>query len=132
MFGIIKMAAVSFVLSYGAVTVYNLPVQKLEAAVSGKYQDRIPASEKVPVQAAGEIEQGAAIAGSTSLATKGDRLTTPVERCVSQTWPYVSEECGSRVSGTAPKQIRVISIESRAEGNKLGVALAPRISVAQR
>ena len=132
MIGIIKMAALSFVLSYGAVTVYNLPVQKLEAAVSSKYQDRIPTSDEVPMQANGGIEQGAAIAGVTSSATKGDRLATPAERCALQAWPYVSEECASRVSGTSPKQVRIISIESRPNGNTSVAALAPTTIVAQR
>ncbi len=41
MIGFIKLAALSAALSYSAVTAYNTPVQKLEAAVGGKYQDRI-------------------------------------------------------------------------------------------
>ncbi len=41
MIGFVKLAALSAAFSYSAVTAYNMPVLKLEAALGGKYQDRI-------------------------------------------------------------------------------------------
>jgi hypothetical protein len=80
MIGLIKMAAVSAALSYGAVTAYNLPVQKLEAAVSGKYQDRIPSSEEAPVRAAAS-DHGSMVetAAGPNRSGKGDRLAHPAD-----------------------------------------------------
>ncbi len=51
MIGFIKLAALSAALSYSAVTAYTMPVQKLEAAVGGKYQDRIRAEVQQPARA---------------------------------------------------------------------------------
>ena len=51
MIGFIKLAALSAALSYSAVTAYNIPVQKLETAVGGKYQDRILSDSQPSVRA---------------------------------------------------------------------------------
>jgi hypothetical protein len=48
----IKMAALGAVLSYSAVSAYNQPVRKLEAALSADYQDRIPSTDDGPKTAA--------------------------------------------------------------------------------
>jgi hypothetical protein len=51
MIGFVKLAALSAALSCSVVTAYNMPVLKLEAAVGGKYQDRILAQGELTVHA---------------------------------------------------------------------------------
>jgi len=103
MFGLIKMAALSAALSYSAVTAYNLPVQKLEAAVSGKYRDRIlPGAEDA---AASETVDQARATGTG----KGDRTVTRSQPAV-----------------------QLITIDSREGVNTSVLTRVPQISVAGR
>ena len=108
MIGIIKIAAVGAALSYGGALVYDLPVRKLETAVSGKYQDRIPASDDAPIASTGPIEQPTAVAEAAG-AGKGDRQTVLHEPAA-----------------------RLITIESREGENTSVLVRLPQTIVAQR
>jgi hypothetical protein len=74
MFGIAKVAALGAALSVGAATAYDLPMRKLEAAVEGKYQDRIAPSSAGAVFAPASVETTGSLAIARS--GKGDRLAT--------------------------------------------------------
>jgi hypothetical protein len=73
MFGIAKVAALGAALSVGAATAYDLPMRKLEAAVGGKYQDRIAPSSAGAGFAAVSVETTGSLAG-VARSGKGDRL----------------------------------------------------------
>jgi hypothetical protein len=73
MFGFAKIAVLGAALSVGAATAYDLPMRKLEAAVGGKYQDRVLPS----AEGAGFSRASVEITGSVGSLTrpgKGDRL----------------------------------------------------------
>lgn len=108
MIGIIKIAAVGAALSYGGALVYDLPVRKLETAVSSKYQDRIPSSDDAPIATTRHIEQPTALIEATSTG-KGDRLTV-------------------RQEPTA----RLVTIESREGENTSILVRQPQTIIAQR
>jgi hypothetical protein len=73
MFGIAKVAALGAALSVGAATAYDLPMRKLEAAVGGKYQDRIAPSSAGAVFVAASVGTTGSLASSAG-SGKGDRL----------------------------------------------------------
>ena len=108
MIGIIKIAALGAALSYGGALVYDLPVRKLETAVSGKYQDRIPASDDVPIASTGPIERPTAFVEAQG-AGKGDRLTALQEPAA-----------------------RLTTIESREGENTSVLVRRPQTIIAQR
>jgi hypothetical protein len=108
MIGIIKIAAVGAALSYGGALVYDLPVRKLEIAVSSKYQDRIPSSDDGPIATTRPIEQPPVFVGTPG-AGKGDRLT-------------------ARQEPTA----RLVTIESREGENTSILVRQPQTIIAQR
>jgi hypothetical protein len=107
MIGFIKLAALSAALSYSTVIAYNLPVQKLEATVSSKYQDRVLAAKEAPAYAAGTVVQSVVeTAGSVG---RGDRLVTRFSQADHPS-----------------------TIESREGMNTSVLTRVPQISIAQR
>ena len=108
MIGIIKIAAVGAALSYGGALIYDLPVQKLETAVSTKYQDRIPSSTDAPVATTPHIGKPTAVVEAAGMG-KGDRLTV------------LREPAG-----------RQITIESREAKSTSVLARVPQTVIAQR
>jgi hypothetical protein len=48
MMELIKMAVLGAVLSYSAVSAYNQPVRRLEAALSAKHPDHTPVPARIP------------------------------------------------------------------------------------
>ena len=132
MFGFVKMAALSAVLSYGVVTAYG-PLPAPGDAPSGKpYQDRVqPAGDAASLQAAA-LTTGSVAAERVSPAGKGDRLA-PAPACADQTWPYISADCARRRDGAVqPRPVRVITIESRVGANTSVLARMPQAGVVQR
>ncbi len=118
MFGFVKMAALSAVLSYGVVTAYG-PTPAAGGDVPTKlYKDRIlPAGEAAPRDVTVLTTGSVAAAERVSPAGKGDR-TGQTPDCSAQTWPYISATCARRADGSVqPKSVRVITIESRIGAN---------------
>ncbi|MDQ4135016.1 MAG: hypothetical protein M3158_02405 [Pseudomonadota bacterium] len=132
MFGFVKMAALSAVLSYGVVTAYGPTPTADDAATAKPYQDRILPAGQAPVLQAAALTTGAVAAERVSPAGKGDRLE-PTPDCMGQTWPYISAACARRTDGAVqPRSVRVITIENRIDGNTSVLARVPQASVVQR
>ena len=136
MFGFVKMAAVSALLSYGVVTVYE-PAP----AVSGSakvYHDRLVQSDEAPAKAPAQAAADMMVRTTGSVASlpvasgKSDRLVM-APACASQTWPHLSQECVVQDAGSGQqKRVRVIAIENRVGPNTSVLAKAPATGVAQR
>ena len=96
MFGLVKLSALSAVLSFGVVTVFAPASPSAEAAPAGKpFQGRIAASDgAAPLRAAsGQQTAGDFNSPIPARIAKGDRLRTLPNHCAGQTWPYVSSDC---------------------------------------
>ena len=133
MFGFVKMAALSAVLSYGVVTAYGPTPAAGDVAPAKLYKDRIlPAGEAAPLEAAVLTTGSVGAAERVSPAGKGDRLGTKPD-CSAQTWPYISAACARRTEGSAqPKSVRVITIESRIGANTSMLTRVSHDAVVQR
>jgi hypothetical protein len=118
MFGFVKMAALSAVLSYGVVAAYGSTPAAGDVAPAKLYKDRIlPAGEAAPLEVTVLTTGSLGAAKRVSPAGKGDRIE-PKPECATQTWPYISAACARRADGSVqPKAVRVITIESRVGAN---------------
>jgi hypothetical protein len=130
MFGFVKMAALSAVLSYGVVNAYGPVATAAESTSTKIFHDRVlPAGEMMAaaqpaVQITGSVR-------SASAGTKSDRLPK-AGACEAQTWPYLSEDCVQREGTAAPKRVRVITVESREGANVSVLARVRQADLAQR
>ncbi|WP_046864964.1 hypothetical protein [Microvirga massiliensis] len=134
MFGLVKMSAVSAVLSVGIVTTFDPPaLWAQDAPVVKPFQDRIAADEGVASSGAADERTSSAdfIAVTPVRNTKSNRLTTSSDRCAAQTWPHLSSDCISGASGGLSRQVRVITIERR-EGTNTSILTRVPQAVAQR
>ena len=115
MFGFVKMATLSAVLSYGVVTAYGPVPASGDAGPAKPYQDRVlPAGESASLQAAILTTGSVAPAERVSPAGKGDRLE-------------------ARAEGAPPRRpVRVITIESRAGVGTSVLARVPQAGPAPR
>ena len=102
MFGMIKIAGLSAVLSAGLVTGFAP-----EPAAGGKlYQDRVAQSFEEAAPAVRPVRLAAA-------ETTGS-IAKPAQHCIAQAWPNIAPECLSAASGTpARASVRTITIEKR-------------------
>lgn len=125
MIGFIKLAAIGAVLSCGATAVYNLPTRKLEAAVAGKFQDRLADTRAAGVV---PVRQAAAPAGLGR--GKGDRLVPSDASCARLTGSSLPTACLARRDGAA--FVRIVTIESRDTANTSTLTQVPAITTAQR
>ncbi len=108
MIGFVSIAAVSATLSYSAVMGYNQPINKLEAAASGKYQDRVLPTDEAP-HVHGTSVASVSLAGGSDATGKGDRLTRQRDQ---------------------PAQF--VTVETRSGLNTSILVRVPQIDVAQR
>ncbi|HEX2555986.1 MAG TPA: hypothetical protein VHL98_19995 [Microvirga sp.] len=132
MFGFVKMAAVSAVLSYGVVTAYGPTPAAGEAGPAKPYQDRAVLAAGAPAVRTAALTTGSGAAERVSPAGKGDRLA-PKPECADQTWPYISAACARRADGAVqPKAVRVITMESRVGANTSALARMPQAGTIQR
>jgi hypothetical protein len=130
MFGFVKMAALSAVLSYGVVNAYG-PVTAAEPASSKVFHDRILPSDEV----AGRAMPAVQTTGTVSRAPIGEKTDRLVKAapCETQAWSSLAEDCLARKDGAAaPKRVRVITIESREEANVSVLARVRQADFAQR
>ena len=129
MFGFVKMAALSAVLSYGVVNAYG-PVTAAEPASSKVFHDRVLPSDEVAGRAMPAV-QTTGTASRAPIGAKQDRLVKAAP-CETQAWPHRTEDCLTRTDGGAPKRVRVITIESREEANVSVLARVRQADFAQR
>jgi hypothetical protein len=115
MIGSIKLAAFGAVLSCGIAAVYDLPTRKLEAAMAGKLQDRLPVATAAPAPPG-----------------KGDRLAPSDETCARQGGSDIPGVCLAGRDGAAPRVVRIITIENREAANTSTLTRVPSITTAQR
>lgn len=128
MIGFIKLTAIGVVLSCGATAVYNLPARKLDAALAGKLQDRLPdsgAAGFVPVRQAAAVPVGLGKG-------KGDRLVPSHASCAQLTGSSLPTACLARRDDAASRVVRIVTIESRDAANTSTLTRAPSITTAQR
>src|SRR5215207_2577466 len=122
MLGILKLAAVSAVLSAGLVAADGISAAREIGPVPAKtYTDRVPASGVLaePVQVA---YAGVATTG------KGDsQREKPAKSCEAQTWPNIARHCIASSDAEPRKLIRTITIESRDGAN---TSVLTRVSAA--
>ena len=104
MFGLIKIAGLSAVLSAGLATGYAP-----EPAAGGKlYQDRVAQSFEDAAPAVRPVAVRLAAAETTGSIGKA------AQHCTAQAWPNIAPECLSAASGTpARASVRTITIEKR-------------------
>jgi hypothetical protein len=122
MLGFVKLAAISAVLSYGVVNAFASAEVPAEPTTAKLFQDRIvprdeaAAPRLIPaVQVVDETTGSIATRSDGQGNRKGDRLAerTSGTGCEAQAWPYVSPDCIRGQNASAPKRVRVITIESR-------------------
>jgi hypothetical protein len=108
MFGMIKIAGLSAVLSAGLVTGYAP-----EPTAGGKlYHDRIAQSFEDAAPAVRPVALKLAAADTTGSIDKA------VQHCTAQAWPNIAAECLTAASGTpARASVRTITIEKRETPN---------------
>jgi len=134
MFGLVKMSAVSAVLSVGIVTAFDPPALWAQDAPAVKpFQDRIAADESVASSEDADEQTSSTgfIAATPVRRTKSNRLATSSDGCSAQTWPFLSSDCISGASGGLSRQVRIITIERR-EGTNTSVLTRVPQAVAQR
>lgn len=108
MFGLIKIAGLSAVLSAGLVTGYAPE----PAAGSKLYQDRVAQSFEDAAPAVRPVAFRLAAAETTASIGKA------AQHCTAQAWPNIAPECLSAASGTpARASVRTITIETRETPN---------------
>lgn len=142
MFGLVKIAGLSAMLSAGLVTAFDPPGAPERAPVAGqKFLDRLPqdggelAARRVAVEAAGWVspptrETGG---GAQAGAGKGDFQRLAAAGCASQTWPNISHECLTSADGRPVRQAaRVITVEERREGERTSVLVRLPAEIASR
>ena len=137
MFGLVKIAGISALLSAGIVTIYELPQAHRAAPVPGKmFTDRIAPADARAL-ASVEALRGTAPDGPAAgpmLQGKGDRLWTDAGHdCAAQAWPHIARDCLTANDGTPIRTaVRTITIESREGANVSVLARVPVAEVAQR
>jgi hypothetical protein len=133
MLGLVKMSALSAVLSFGVVQAYDRAVSPMDGAPSTKvFHDRIEpgtgGAAKL-VSADGPARSGTA--GRTE--GKGDRIAVVPTNCAGQEWPYISADCLTRDDGHAkPARVRLITVEHREGANVSVLQRVQPTSVANR
>ncbi|HEX2554704.1 MAG TPA: hypothetical protein VHL98_13460 [Microvirga sp.] len=126
MMGFIKLAGFGAVLGYGAITAYDLPTRKLEAALSGKIQDRLAdaplaPAPAVPVAFPVPLRQG-----------KGDRLVASDGACTGRTGTLHAVACSGPRDGGGRRAPLTIAIGTRGEVETSTLVRRPQITTAQR
>ena len=135
MLGLMKMSALSAVLSFVGVTAYNQSVSAGPSAPSEKaFTDRILPDGAVSASLATPVGRTSAPSRVTAAGGKGDRLVAVVPtNCVDQEWPYIAADCLTRDDGRAkPGHVRVITIERREGENTSVLQRVPQTTMAQR
>jgi hypothetical protein len=136
MLGLIKMSALSAVLSFGVVTAYGGSVPPQGEPVSGKaFHDRIAPDGGTQAQVRfGSARSAAPVQAAAGRGVKGDRLAGVTSTaCAGQEWPYIDAECLSRDDGRPkPARVRIVTIELRDGTNTSVLQRGPQTEMANR
>jgi hypothetical protein len=134
MLALVKMSALSAVLSFGAVQAYERTISPMDGAPSGKaFHDRILPSSGPAATALKTVERDVVSAPVAAGARKGDRIAVVPTNCADQEWPYVAADCLSRNDGhNKPSRVRMITIERREAANVSVLQRVPPTAVANR
>lgn len=126
MLGLVKMSALSAVLSFGVVQAYDRAASPFEGAQAGKaftgkaFHDRIEPGSGSAAKAA-STDRNTTSAPVAAGQGKADRIAVVPTNCADQEWPYISADCLSREDGhNKPGRVRMITIEHR-EGSNVSV-----------
>jgi|1185.fasta_scaffold928798_1 hypothetical protein len=137
MFGLVKIAGISAVLSAGLVTALD-PSSAVERppVADQKFPDRLPrdggeGGARWTAKAAG-LEAPAR--ATTAAAGKGDLQRVAAADCAAQTWPNIPHGCLTSADGRPVRQAaRMITVEDRREGERTSVLVRlPAVDVARR
>ena len=117
----IRMAGISAVLAAGVVA-YGDAVSA--AIPTGKaFTDRLPSVSDLPTS----------VAGSPSGAQGKTDREARAPNCATQTWPYLSPECVTRVGDAGrARLVRTITVETRDEPDTSTLVHVPGTTVASR
>jgi hypothetical protein len=143
MYGLLKMSALSALLSFPAVSAYNEALSAPQEAPSAKlYQDRVPSQDGSlsPTRAGMSADTTSSLSpirtGTASHSTpartgtqKGDRLSRG--ECADQVWPYIASACLTGASERG-KAVRMITVEAREGSNTSVLVRMPQTGVAAR
>ena len=138
MLGILKLAAVSAVLSAGLVAADGISAAREIGPVPAKtYTDRVPASgvltEPVQVAYAGVTPGDRRAADMATTTGKGDsQREKPAKSCEAQIWPNIARHCIASSDAEPRKLVRTITIESRDGANTSVLTRVSAATVAQR
>jgi hypothetical protein len=137
MFGIVKIAGLSAVLSAGLVTAFDHGRAPEAAPVVAKLQDRMPqdgravAERRMTVEATGST---APARRAQTGAPKGDFVRQASADCAGRTWPNIPHDCLTAEDGRPARQVaRMITVEERRADEGISVLVrSPALEVAQR
>ena len=141
MFGLMKIAGLSAVLSAGLVTAFEVPSTPEHAAVMGhKFLDRLPQGDhvtaaRITVETTGSVAAARETAGRTQAAAgKGDFQLAASAGCAGQAWPNIAPACLTAADGTPVRHaVRTITLEERRDDARTSVLVRlPAAEFAQR
>ena len=141
MFGLLKIAGISAVLSAGLVTAFDVPGAPERAPIAGqKFSDRLPqadgqvAARWAAAETTGSVTVSEAVLRTQAAGGKGDFQRMTSAGCDAQTWPNIAPACLTSADGTPVRQaVRTITIEERRDDERTSVlARVPAAEIARR
>jgi len=141
MFGLIKIAGLSAVLSAGLVTAFDLPGAPERAPIAGqKFLDRLPqdgrevAAHRTATTTGSVTLAREAAAGGKAAVGRGNFQRSAAADCTGQTWPNISHDCLTSADGRPARQAaRMITVEERRDMERTSVLVRlPATEIARR
>ena len=140
MFGIVKIAGLSAMLSAGLVTAFDQGRAPQTAPVVAKRQDRISqddskiAAYQMTVETTGSTAAPRRASQAQAGVGKGDFVRPASADCAGQTWPNIPHECLTAADGRPGRQtVRIITLEERRADEGTSVLVRwPAVEVARR
>jgi len=140
MFGIVKIAGLSAVLSAGLVTAFDHGPAPEAASVLAKLQDRMPqdglavASHRMTVETTGSTAAAPRTRQAQAGAPKGDLIRQASADCAAWTWPNIPHACLTAADGQPGRRaVRMITIEERRADEGTSVLVRrPALEIAHR
>ena len=141
MFGLIKIAGLSAVLSAGLVTAFDPPVAPERAPIAGqKLLDRLPqdgrevTAYRTANATTGLVMPAREAAAEGKAAVGKGNFQRSAAGCAGQTWPNISHDCLTSADGRPVRQAdRVITVEERRDIERTSVLVRlPATEIARR
>jgi len=133
MIGVLKLAAISAVLSAGVVTAHDISTAR-DLPPGKVYTDRVPSAGAPSTQLAyAGVTPGDRRAAEVVSTGKGDSERPKRARsCEKQVWPHISRHCIAATGVEPRKLVRTITIESREGENTSVLTRVSAAALAQR